>query len=437
VTVSWWFFLFAVWCALFTAVALRPPRRPGFLIPVTFFTAWLTSELTVWHLVWQPIVAIAFVAAGALESWPGWLALVILALSWAGLVAGLLVAGRTDRVFERALDDALGSKWRDTIDPAWTPAVSRTEWARIFSGWRYKRRGVVRVRNLQYVDDGRRRHRLDVWRREGAGPSAPVLLQIHGGGWVIGSKDQQARPLMYHLADRGWICVAINYRLSPRATWPDHLVDCKLALRWVREHIAEYGGDPRYVVVTGGSAGGHLAAMVGLTANRPELQPGFEDVDTTVRAMVPFYGVFDFLDRRGFRGTASAGFRRFARRSILMADPEAQREVWESASPLDQIHPDAPPALVVHGDLDVLAPVQEARAFVERMRAVSHEPVVYVELAGAQHAFEIFSSVRALHTVAAVDAFLSWLLSRDGKSTDAAIPAADSAEPRVASLPDQ
>ncbi len=288
----------------------------------------------------------------------------------------------------------------------------------------------MRTRDLQYVDDGLRRHRLDVWRRDGVGPAAPVLLQVHGGGWMVGSKEQQARPLMHHLAERGWVCVAINYRLSPKATWPDHLVDCKLALKWVREHIAEYGGDPEYVVVTGGSAGGHLAAMVGLTANRPEFQPGFEDVDTQVRAMVPFYGVFDFLDRHGFRGASGASFRRLAQRHILKAHPEEQREVFEQASPLDQVHRLAPPALIVHGDLDVLAPVQEARLFAARLREVSDAPVVYAELAGAQHAFEMFHSIRALHTVAAVDAFLAWLLSRDGKRADAASATAAPAAPK-------
>ena len=172
---------------------------------------------------------------------------------------------------------------------------------------------------------------------------------------------------MHHLADHGWVCVAINYRLSPKATWPDHLVDCKLALKWVREHIGEYGGDPAYVVVTGGSAGGRLAAMVGLTTNRPEFQPGFEDLDTSVRAVVPFYGVFDFLDRHGFRGASSASFRRMAQRHILKAHPVRQREMFERASPFDQIRRDAPPMLVVHGDLDVLAPVEEARLFAERL----------------------------------------------------------------------
>jgi len=423
VTISWWFLVFALWCAAFTALAIGAPRRPSFLIPVTFFAAWLTSELAVWHLLWQLVVTGAFVAFGALEGWPGWVGLAVMGVSWTGLIGALVAAGRTDRVFDQAFAATLGPKWRDTIDPAWVPPRSGIEWARVVPASRSRRRGVVRTRDIQYVDDGLRRHRLDVWHRRGAGPCAPVLLQIHGGGWMVGSKEQQARPLMYHLADRGWVCVAINYRLSPRATWPDHLVDCKLALKWVREHIAEYGGDPGYVVVTGGSAGGHLAAMVGLTANRIEFQPGFESVDTTVRAMVPFYGVFDFLDRHGFRGASGASFRRIAQRHILKAHPDRQREVFAGASPLDQLRRDAPPALVVHGDLDVLAPVKEARVFAERLRAVSDAPVVYVELAGAQHAFEMFHSIRALHTVTAVDGFLAWLLSRDGKTIDTAIAA--------------
>ena len=99
---------------------------------------------------------------------------------------------------------------------------------------------------------------------------------------------------MLHLAAEGWVCVAANYRLSPRAVFPDHLVDCKQALAWIREHIAEYGGDPDLICVTGGSAGGHLAAMAALTANEPQYQPGFESADTSVAACVPFYGVYDF-----------------------------------------------------------------------------------------------------------------------------------------------
>jgi acetyl esterase/lipase len=311
-------------------------------------------------------------------------------------------------VFEQALDTSLPPGWRTAASPSRVAFARRIEWSRVFHPFRFKRPGVRRVRNLQYVDDGDRRHRLDVYCRDGV-RDAPVLLQIHGGAWVIGNKDQQGQPLMYRLAFEGWVCVAINYRLSPQATWPDHLIDCKRALAWVREHIAEYGGNPDYVVVTGGSAGGHLTAMMGLTPNDPEWQPGFEDVDTRVQGIVPFYGVYDWTDRLGLRGNAGLADmlgQRVVKRSFADAP-----EVYDHASPMSHIRPDAPPALIIHGDLDRLAPVDEAREFVRLLRATSHSPTVYVELAGAHHAFEVFNSIRTLHAVAGVEEFLTWLLA--------------------------
>ena len=95
------------------------------------------------------------------------------------------------------------------------------------------------------------------------------MLQIHGGGWVIGDKREQGIPLLNHLAADGWVGFNVNYRLSPRAKFPDHLVDCKRALAWIREHADEYGVDPDFIVVTGGSAGGHLSALDGAHRQRP------------------------------------------------------------------------------------------------------------------------------------------------------------------------
>ena len=116
--------------------------------------------------------------------------------------------------------------------------------------------------------------------------------------WVIGSKNEQGIPLLNHLAHNGWVGFNVNYQLSPRVKAPDHLIDCKRALAWIREHADEYGVDPDFIVVTGGSAGGHLCALMALTANDPEYQPGFDDADTSlVQAAVPFYGVYDMLDR--------------------------------------------------------------------------------------------------------------------------------------------
>src|SRR5262249_42762608 len=141
----------------------------------------------------------------------------------------------------------------------------------------------------------------DIWRqrdlpRDG---KAPVLVQVPGGAWAIGWRRPQAYPLMSHLADRGWICVSLNYRVSPLHTWPDHIVDVKRALAWVKDNIASYGGDPDFVAITGGSAGGHLAALAALTPNDPAFQPGFEDADTSVVAAVPVYGRYDWVSTDG------------------------------------------------------------------------------------------------------------------------------------------
>jgi acetyl esterase/lipase len=234
---------------------------------------------------------------------------------------------------------------------------------------------------------------------------------------MIGNKHEQALPLIYYMAARGWIVVAINYRLSPGFRFPAHLLDCKRALAWIRDNIASYGGDPGFVAVTGGSAGGHLAALLALTANERSLQPGFEHADTRVTACVPFYGVYDFADRNKLRRDGGKMTRWLARN--VMEHPLAQDpRGWDLASPIAQVSAAAPPFFVLHGTHDSMSMVEEARVFVQRLRAVSRKPVVYGELPGAQHAWEIFRSVRALHTIHAVARFLEWTHASTRKGSD-------------------
>lgn len=394
----WAFLAASVWGAGFTTMALVRGRRLwGFVVPY-FLGAWLTSELAMHHIAWQVLATGVFVAAGALAAWPGWVGLALAGASWAGLFVVHRRAAHAESVFARALGGA-GS------DGADDGAGSR---GRLVRPFRFAHPDVEVIRDLVYWE-GHPRHRLDVRRRRGSSGPCPTILQVHGGGWTIGRKEQQAVPLMTHLVARGWVAVATNYRLSPHATFPDHLVDVKRALAWIRREGSAYGADPDFVVVTGGSAGGHLAALLALTANDPSLQPGFEDVDTRVQGCVPFYGIYDFLDRDGVQGRQR--MQPFLERFVMKCSPEEARERWEAASPIALVHADAPPFFVIHGTHDSLAFVEGARRFVEALRAVSRQPVFYAELPGAQHAFETFHSLRTRHTVRAVGRFLDGIVA--------------------------
>jgi acetyl esterase/lipase len=400
--------------AWFTVNAYRPSRRWQ-LLSLSFFAGWFTAELAVFHIAWQVAATVLFVWLGALESWPGVVGLVITVTSWAGLLGLQLVSGRSASVMEEALRAGLGPDYRSEIAPGLAERLARRVSRRhLLLPFYLRDRRVERIKDVQYAPGAGRRHRLDVWRPKEGVERAPVLFQIHGGAWMVGDKSQQALPLMLHLAAEGWVCVAANYRLSPRAAFPDHLVDCKLALRWIREHIAEYGGDPDFVVVTGGSAGGHLSALLALTPNDPAYQPGFEGTDTSVTACVPFYGVYDLVeafdpkDRAGARGERVGQW--FARR-VAGATLDEDRRRFVQYSPISHVGPHAPAFFVIHGVNDNLVPVEQARRFVAALREVSPKPVLFAEIPGASHAFEIFHSVRTENVVNGVDRFLAWLHS--------------------------
>ncbi len=268
-------------------------------------------------------------------------------------------------------------------------------------------RAVQVTRNIDYWGDGDRRHRLDVYRSRLAPPEkAPVMVYIHGGAWMIGEKREQGKPMMYELVARGWVCVAINYRLSPKATWPDHIVDAKRAVAWVKEHIAEYGGDPSFVAVSGGSAGGHLCALLALSAGDPAFQPGFEEADTSVQACVPFYGVMDLTGSPEGSALFGPGLLKMLEKTVMKTTESEHPELFRAASPTYRVRAEAPPFFVLHGVNDTLVPVETARTFVERLRAVSAEPVAYAELPLAQHAFDVLASLRCQATTSAVADFL-------------------------------
>jgi acetyl esterase/lipase len=318
-----------------------------------------------------------------------------------GRVATSWAAQRADRILTAALQDSFGAQYHDAVcHPISDPPERRGGMLHSAAG---HRRYAAKTSDIAYGPDTRD-NLLDIWRHRDikVGDRAPVLLQIPGGAWTVNGRRPQGYPLMGRMAELGWVCVSIDYSKSPRKSWPAHIIDVKRALAWVRENIADYGGDPDYIAVTGGSAGGHLASLVALTANDPRLQPGFEDVDTTVQAAAPFYGVYDLTDAEKMHEMMMPFLELFVMKERYADKPE----LFELASPVSHVHRDAPPFFVLHGESDSVIPTVQARAFCDALREAGARTVGYAELPNAHHAFDLFATVRSRLTADAVADFL-------------------------------
>jgi acetyl esterase/lipase len=392
-----------------TANALRPAflgRQAG---TYAFGPGWHVSELPFLALGSQLLGTAVTMRGGRWHSRRGRVRLAAQALSAAGLLTLERAARASDAVLEDALVAGLGADYRagavrEGVDP---PVGAVINSANPLPGY-IRRAAYLRAEGIQYGPD-RQRNRLDIWTRRDldAGGRAPVLVHIHGGAWSIGDTRYQGYPLVSRLTAAGWVCVPITYRLSPKATFPDHIIDVKRAIAWVKEHIAEYSGDANFVVLTGGSAGGHLSALAALSPNDPGFQPGFEEADTSVQGAVPMYGIYDLRDWDGRGGPPYA--LRLLERSVLKISPASDPELWRRGSPISWVGPDAPPIMLVHGSNDSLVPVDGARRMAEALRRSSTQPVVYAELPYAQHAFDLYGSLRTRYTVRAIERFLAYV----------------------------
>jgi acetyl esterase/lipase len=388
-----------------TANALRPLGGERASIPA-FFAGWLTGELAPHLLAVTAADTAAHLARYGARTRADRIALALSGASAVGLGALIADAQRARGEVEHALAEALGEKYVQDLRRPPDPKDLATPWGQLVLPFRMRNPGVRRDRNVAYAPGGKR-FLMDIYRPKEPVEGRPVLLQIHGGAWMIDSKDHQGIPVMLHMAQRGWVGVAVNYPLSPSARWPEHIVAIKRAVAWIREHIVDYGGDGSFLAATGGSAGGHLAALLALTPNDPSLQPGFEDADTTIQACAPHYGVYDFA---ATSGSPSSEYRlkRLLARYVVGKDPVKYLDDYIAASPLDRVNDKAPPFFVIHGERDTIVPVDEAREFVRRLREVSPNPVAYAEISGAQHAFDVFPSIRSAHVVRGVERFLDW-----------------------------
>ena len=339
-----------------------------------FFSAWLTTELAVLHLAWQFVATVLFVALGALDRGSGWLGLAI--------TLGVVVRAR-GRSSARRGARRRRSRPRSTSSsaragatrsiPTWKPKPRPFEWRRVLFPFSFKRRGVERVRNIQYVDgDAARRHRLDVYRiadartgRTGAaadprrrlgdrqqGPAGPAA-HVPPRGRRLGVRRDQLPPLPPgHVARRRSSTASARWRgsasTSPSTAATPTTSSSPAARPAVTSRAARAHAE-RPAVPARLRGRRHARAGDGAVLRRLRL-------DQPVRAA---------RQRRRLRACSSAH-----REAALRRAPE----VFDQASPMSHVNPDAPPALVIHGDLDTLAPVTEAREFVDMLREVSRQP---------------------------------------------------------------
>jgi acetyl esterase/lipase len=302
--------------------------------------------------------------------------------------ARTLGAQGADVVLDQALKDTFGGDY------------ARSE-ARRSDHPRRRRRRTPSISDVSYGPGGLA-HQLDIWLPESAvGTPAPVLFQIPGGAWMMNDKRGQAYAQMARMVDLGWICVAVNYRRSPSHTWPAHIDDVQQALAWVRRNIGDYGGDPEFIALTGGSAGGHLCALAALTADDP------------VQAAVPYYGVYDLTRAENMHPMMLPYLERVVFKS-LYAD---NRGRFEAASPIHHVSASAPPFFVLHGNRDPIVPSVQAQLFCATLRDSGAQTVCRAELPNAAHAFDTATSVRSRVVADAVATFLGIVYSQHLSTT--------------------
>jgi acetyl esterase/lipase len=377
------------WC---TACAVAPRRSPSLAGWLSFAFGFTINELPHVGAYWLiAATALAF-SEGDVSGFVGWLAFGLSGLAMAGLALCAVRSTRAAFVIDRALDDGLGVGWRNALDPQTSAGLRPTFSLGLVSFLPLRARSgeVIREADIAYGDAGPS-NTLDVYVHRARPADGPALVHLHGGALRTGRKNRDGLALIYRLASQGWMCVSANYRLAPTATFPDHLIDAKKVIAWVRTHGAKYGADPSVLVVAGASSGAQLASLAALTPNDPLYQPGFESADTSVTAAVALYGLHGSRSVPGLDGSDLS-----------------------STLPVSHVRPDAPPFFVSHGDLDTLLRVEGARDFVDALRAVSRRPVVYAEMPGAQHAFDRFRSVRCDNLVIGVEHFAAWLRSSVG-----------------------
>lgn len=235
-----------------------------------------------------------------------------------------------------------------------------------------------------------------------AAREAPLLVWVHGGAWRAGSRKDC--PLARLVAD-GFAVASVDYRLTPVAPFPANVHDLKAALRFLRARAGDFGYDPQRIAIAGSSAGGHLAALVGVSNGHPELEGHVGthlDASSDVEAIVSFFGAANLESILGQSTPFGLGVRIPALQLLLRGQPEEKPDLARLASPVAHVDRNDPPLLLLHGDQDPQMPVAQALEFLGAYQAAGR-PVRFVPVHGARHGGKEFYDE---HRLGLVRAFL-------------------------------
>ena len=248
------------------------------------------------------------------------------------------------------------------------------------------------VPNVTYGVANNRENKVDLYLPRGADGPTPVLLYIHGGGWVGGSKEGNVLRLLPWL-EMGWAVANIEYRLGEVSLAPAAVEDCLCALRWVMRNAEDYNIDPSRIVVTGNSAGGHLALTTGMipaSAGLDRQCPGREAL--SVAAIINWYGITDvgdLLDGPNMKSYAVE----------WMASMPNRNEIAERVSPLTYVRSGLPPILTIHGDADPTVPYQHAVRLREALDGVGVANQLHTVPGGRHGGFNREQTIAIFETI--------------------------------------
>jgi acetyl esterase/lipase len=224
---------------------------------------------------------------------------------------------------------------------------------------------------------------LDIYRTALDDTPRPLVVVIHGGYWKAGTRRVHAQQGI-EFVDMGYSVATIDYRLSAHAAFPAAVLDVRDAIRWLSENADEYGIDATQIILYGSSAGGHLAAFMGLAAHSQDHEYGYGIDADNLKAVISLYGMHDLTIDFHQDHPFTAQFI-----GTTYADSPAQ---YLQASPVAHAHHGAPPMLLMHGTLDGSVPVQNSDLLAERLEALG-VPLTYDRIEGWAHCMSWFSPI--------------------------------------------